>query len=281
MKRITRTAGLAAGAALALSALAACGSDDAASTVAADCEPIADVKTIKDGTLTAAIANFPPYIGAKDGQPTGIDGELIKDIAAGLCLELKIQSTSFPGVVSALDSGKADLSAGSWTVNDERREKYELSNPVYLSLLSIGSKDGWDTIEQLEGKKVGTTTGYLFTGEAQKALGADNVKLYQSEQAVYDDLKAGRIDAGLFTEGALAGYLKGDGNPAGLKNVVMQETPKIAMTSGTDATAVMVRKGATDLRDAVNQVLAENQSSGDLVKNLEKAGISDVSALTS
>ncbi|MBC9226454.1 transporter substrate-binding domain-containing protein [Aeromicrobium sp. 636] len=279
MKRITRTFGLALGAVVSLSALAACGSDDAASTVADDCEPIAKVETVKDGTLTAAIANFPPYIGAKDGQPTGIDGELLKKVAADLCLELKAQSTSFPGVVSALDTGKADLSAGSWTVNDERRAKYELSDPVYLSLMSVGSKDGWDTIEQLEGKKVGTTTGYLFTGEAQKALGADNVKLYQSEQAVYDDLKAGRIDAGLFTEGALAGYLTADGNPAKIKNEVMQETPKIAMTTGTDATVVMIRKGATDLRDAVNQVLAEYQSSGELAKNLEKAGISEQSAI--
>jgi len=280
MKRITRSLGLVLTSVVGLSALAACGSDDAASTVAADCEPIATVKTIKEGTLTAAIAEFPPYIGAKDGQPVGIDGELIKDIAADLCLELKIQSTSFPGVVSALDSGKADLSAGSWTFNEERKAKYELSDPVYYSMLSITSKEGWDTIEQLEGKKVGSTTGYVFTGDAQKALGADNVKLYQSEQAVYDDLKAGRIDAGLFTEGAVAGYMKADGNPAKLKNLVMKETPKIEMTTAVPATGVMIAKGNTALRDAVNQTVATYASSGELQKNLEDAGISDESLIT-
>ncbi|MBM9463264.1 amino acid ABC transporter substrate-binding protein [Aeromicrobium sp. YIM 150415] len=258
--------------------LSACGSD-AESTVAADCEPIAEVETVKDGVLTAAIAEFPPYIGAQGGKPTGIDGELLTEIAQNLCLELDLQVTSFPAITSALESGRADLSAGSWTINEERQAKFEVSDPVYLSLLSVVSADGWNTVDELEGKRVGTTTGYLWVDDVQQILGADSVRLYESEQAVYDDLKAGRLDAGLFTEGAVAYYMDSDGNPEDLENEVIEADDRIEMTVNEPATGVLIRKGSTDLLDAVNTVVAEMQTSGTLEELLTKAGISSESAV--
>lgn len=271
---------LAAGVAVALGAsvLAACGSDDTrAATVPDDCEPIAQVETVTEGVLTASISEFPPYIGAKDAAPTGIDGELLEKIALDLCLELDVQVTTFPAIISSLEAGKADLSAGSWTITPERQEKFEVSEPVYYSLAGVVSEDGLSTVDDLEGKNVGTTTGYLWVGDLQNAIGSDRVKLYQSEQAVYDDLKAGRIDAGLFTEGAVAYYLDSDGNPADLKLEVLEADPRIAMTQDEPATGVLIRKGATDLLAAVNTSIAEFQASGTLLELLEAAGISEQS----
>lgn len=274
---------IAFGVATAVSAavLAACGSDsDQASSVAADCKPVAEVKTVKDGVLTASISEFPPYIGAKGGKPTGIDGALLTKIAADLCLELDAKVTSFPAIISSLDAKKADLSAGSWTITDERLSKFEVSDPVYYSLAGVVSKDGLSTVDQLKGKKVGTTTGYLWVSDLQKALGADNVKLYQSEQSVYDDLKAGRLDAGLFTEGAVAYYLSSDGNPKDLKLAVLEKDDRIEMTVKEPATGVLIRKGSTDLQTAVNQIVADFQNSGELTKLLTDAGINEQSAIT-
>jgi polar amino acid transport system substrate-binding protein len=277
MKNMSRALAIGACATLSAALLAACGSDAPASTVAADCEPIAEVETVKDGVLSAAIAEFPPYIGSKDGQPTGVDGELLKKIAGDLCLELDAQVNSFPAITAALDAGKVDLSAGSWTISAERQQKYEVSEPVYYSLAGLVSADGWSTIEELEGKSVGTTTGYVWVGDLQSALGSGNVKLYQSEQAVYDDIKAGRIDAGLFTPGAVAQYMKDDGNPADLTLKTLEPTPLIEMTVNEPTTGVLIRKGATDLLAAVNTTVADFNSSGELLAALKKAGMGEES----
>jgi polar amino acid transport system substrate-binding protein len=280
MRITSRLVAVTAATALSAVVLAACGSDsDKASSVAADCKPVADVKTVKDGVLTVSHAEFPPYITTKDGQPAGIDGELIKKIAADLCLELDAKNTSFPAVISSLDSGKADLSLGSWTLNEERRQKFEVSEGVYLSLPGVVSKDGISTVDGLMGKKVGTTTGYLWVGDLQKAIGAGNVKLYQSEQSVYDDLKAGRIDAGVFTEGAVAGYMSADGNQAGLKLAVLEEDERVEATVNTEPTVALIRKGSTDLKAAVDSIIKDFQSSGELEKLLVDAGIDKVSAI--
>jgi len=276
--RIRQRPVAAAALALSVAALSACGSSTP-STVAKGCKPIAQVKTVDKGVLTAAIAEFPPYIGAKDGKPTGVDGVLLTKTAAALCLDLKVNVTSFPAITSSLQQGTSDLSAGSWTINAERKSMFEVSAPVYKSLAALVSKSGISTVDGMKGKKIGTTTGYLWVSDLQKAIGGNSVKLYQSEQAVYDDLKAGRIDAGLFTEGAVAFYMAKDGNPSDLKLKVLEQDPRIQMTVNPPVTGVLIHKGDTDLLGAVNTVVKQYQSSGDLATHLKDAGISKQSVI--
>ena len=263
------------GGALGAAALLVTGcSGSGASSAAQDpnCEPIAEVKTMTEGKLKALVVEHPPFVTMKSGTPSGIEGELLQKVAADLCLELDAQVTSFAGAIEGLQNNRADISSSNWTVNDERRELFEVSNPMYESRMGIVTKgEDWDTPEALEGKKIGTPQGYLWN-EQLHAIFGDKVVEYQSDVAVIDDVKAGRIDAGIVNNHANSWRLT-QPQYKGLTLKTMQTSAKLPHTQKEALAVVLVKKGETDLRDAVNTVLADYQDSGEMKKQFEEYGL--------
>src|SRR5207253_2942694 len=112
--------------------LAACGTTSSTSSVAATCTPVvANVKTETQGKLTAAVAEYPPYVSMKGGSLSGVDGEVIKRIAKDLCLDPDVKTQSFTAIIESVKNGTVDLSAGNWYINDDRKVQFAISDPVY------------------------------------------------------------------------------------------------------------------------------------------------------
>ncbi|MFF0990813.1 substrate-binding periplasmic protein [Kocuria nitroreducens] len=251
--------------------LAACGGGGT-STVAEDCEPIvADVQTAEEGKLTAAVQEYPPYVSMAGDELSGVDGVLIAEVAERLCLEPEVQVTSITAVVESVRNGSADLTAGNWYINEERGREFELSDPVYIDQMALLTADGATSLDQLEGKTVGTPQGYLWVEDLQSVLGSQ-VKLYASEQAVYQDVRSGRTDAGVVTYGA-AKHLVESNDDSELQVELMEPDERVEASVGQARTAVLVHKGRTQLRDAVNQVVEEMRADGSLEQALEEAGL--------
>lgn len=242
------------------------------------CEPIvAGVETVNEGKLTAFVAEYPPYV-YKDGDSvSGVDGELLKRVADALCLEADIQQTSFAAIIEGIKSGRADISAGDWTLNEERQQLFEVSLPVYEDKQGVISLDGYTTVEELVGKTVGTVSGYLIVPDMQTAFGKDNVRLYQSDVEGYQDLKAGRIDAFISGQGALA-FMLAQNNDTTTKNMAIEPDERIGATVNPSVAVALVAKGNTALQEAVNLVIEEFRSSGDLAAQLETDGVDPTSA---
>lgn len=258
--------------------LSACGSTPASETTSSsDCTPIAEVKTIKPGKLTALVAEYPPYVSQEGGKISGVDGLLLERTAKALCLELDAQTTSFSAVIEGLRSGRADISAGDWSLNEERADLFETSDGVYKSAASVISRDGYSSLEDLKDKTIGTPQGYLWVEDFQTALGREKVKLYQSEAAVFDDLAAGRIDAGVVGEGGAAHRLA-QGSYGDLQMKSLEEDDRIEFTVNPPRSVALIKKGNTELKDAVNEVLADYYESGDLAKVMEEAGLNSDAA---
>ncbi|WP_432549094.1 substrate-binding periplasmic protein [Kineococcus arenarius] len=264
-------------------ALTACGGSSAGSTVPEDCQPIVTgVETTESGSLTAAFQEYPPYISNKGGTVSGADGEVLKRVAAALCLEVEAKVTSPTAVVESVKNGSADLTLGNWYINEERAGLFELSKPVYADQMAIISPDGVTAISQLEGGTVGTVQGYLWVEDMQAALGAGDVRLYNSEDAVYQDVAAGRIDAGVTTFG---GATQAKETNSGDEQIeVMEPDERIAASVGTPRTAALIHKGNTGLREAVDAVIDEMHADGSLEKALTDNGLpasaADVSDVT-
>lgn len=271
MRRLTLFVPLALGASL----LSGCGSSSsqAASTGAAGCKPIvAGVKTVNPGKLTMAIAEYPPYVSMAGGSLSGVDGVVLKEVAKALCLQPDPQTMSFPAIIESVKSGRADLTAGNWYINAERASTFELSKPVYRDLMALLTKSGANNLNQIAGQKVGTTQGYLWVQDLQKTFGIGNVKLYATEDAVFQDVAVGRVQAGVMTYGAATQLLKANKNDT-LKVEILQPDPRVQASVGVAQTAVLVQKGNTALRDAVDQVVGEMRASGALKKALEDSGL--------
>lgn len=264
------------GAALAAVALLATGcsggGENSAAAVDPDCVPVAEVETMTEGTLKALVVEHPPFVTVEGGAPTGIEGQLLQQIAADLCLELDAQVTSFAGAIEGLQNNRADLSSSNWTVNDERRELFEVSDPMYQSRMGIVTQgEDWDTAESLQGKKIGTPQGYLWNEQLQ-ALYGDNVTEYQSDVAVIDDVKAGRIDAGIVNNHANSWRLT-QSQYEDLTLKTMQRSDDLPHTQQDALAVVLVEKGNVDLKDAVNTVLEDYKESGEMMEQFEEYGL--------
>jgi polar amino acid transport system substrate-binding protein len=239
---------------------------------AADCKPVADVKTLTPGKLKVLEVEHPPFVTTGGNNLTGVEGELVKKIASDLCLQLDIQVTSFAGAIEGLQNNRGDLSSANWSVNDERRKLFEVSNPMYRNGMAVVTKgQGWDTADSLKGKKIGTPQGYLWNAQI-KAIYGDNVIEYQSDTAVVDDVKAGRIDAGLVNIHANSWRLT-QPQYKELTLKAMQKSPELPHTQNPPLAVVLVKKGSTDLRDAVNTTLKKYKDSGEMKNQFEKYGL--------
>lgn len=265
--------------ALAAATLTGCSSaSSSTASVASDCKPVVDgVTTIEKGKLTMAIAEYPPYVSLAGGSLSGVDGAVLSRVAARLCLSPDPKTQSFTAIIESVKSGSADLSAGNWYINDERKSQFQVSDPVYIDQMVVVSKDNLSSLDQLKGKTVGTTQGYLWVGDFQAALGTDNVHLYASEDATYQDIRNGRVQAGIFTYGAAQHLLKANKDNT-LKIEVFKSAGAIKASVNTPQTAVLINQGNTKLLEAVNKVVTEMRADGSLKKALTNNGLNPSAA---
>lgn len=264
------------GGVLAVLALAATGCSGESTGTAPDenCTPVvADVATMTEGKLKVLEVEHPPFVTMEGNQISGIEGDLVQKVADDLCLELDVQITSFAGAIEGLQNNRGDLSSANWSVNDERRELFEVSNPMYENTLGVVTRgENWDTIADLEGKKIGTPQGYLWN-EDLKNLYGDNVTEYQSDIAVMDDVKAGRIDAGFVNSHANNWRIATHDRYEDLTLKPMQADPAMPYTQETRNAVVLIKKGNTDLKDAVDVILQDYIESGEMQAAFEKYGL--------
>ena len=196
--RLKKLAG-AATLALALSGLAACGSDDGSPS--SDNTAAANLELISSGTLTVCSeVPYKPFEYEENGEFTGFDIDLIRDISDSLGLKLEILPSSFDALESglALNSGTCDVVASAMTITDERKQNVDFADGNYDSKQSLLVPVGSDitSIDDLAGKKVAvqsTTTGETFTNE--NAPEGTDIVGFPGDQDMFNALKAGQVEA--------------------------------------------------------------------------------------
>jgi len=166
--------------------------------------------------LLGSMALADPYIVASDipwkpfemitadGEFFGFDLDLIRAIAVTAGFEIEIQNVAFDAIIENVRAGLADIGVSGFTINAEREETVDFSNPYFLSnqAVVIRKDSGLNIVTALAGegptKAVGaqnSTTG-LWWGEdnIMDTFGVE-IRGYETYPAAILDLVNGRIDA--------------------------------------------------------------------------------------
>ena len=181
---------LAAGVGAAL-ILVACGSSAPAASASS-----ADYGLITPGQVTVAIStDNMPYNGLKDGKLTGLDGELFAKAAADLGLTVQPVEIDFSGLLAGVQSRRYDIGIGDVAWRPARAQKGIFTDPPFYSPAVAAEKPGLhaNTIASLSGLNLGTQDSFFFIDGLKKIPGA-HLHLYPSQQTLFADLDAGRID---------------------------------------------------------------------------------------
>lgn len=133
-------------------------------------------------------------------------GELIGfdvDIARALCDEMKadceIVAQDWDGIIPGLLAKKYDAIIASMSITDERKKKVDFTDPYYSNYLRFIAKSGSDlTISKsgLKDKRLGAQRATISAQHLEDNYRKTaQVKVYDTQDAAFLDLKAGRLDA--------------------------------------------------------------------------------------
>ena len=250
---------------MAVSMLAGCGSssnDNKKAESNTSAAGTTTLKTAKDGVLTMATnATFPPYEYYEGNDVVGIDADIAQAIADKLGLKLEIQDMEFNSIITAVQSGKADLGLAGMTVTDERKQSVDFSDSYATGIQSVIVKTGSPikSIDDLKGKKIGVqlaTTGDIY---AKDDFGEDNVEEYNKGADAVMALTSGKIDAVIIDNQPAKSFVETTDGLQILDTDYVQEDYAAAIAKGNDA-----------LLNAVNGALKELKEDGTIQKILDK-----------
>ena len=148
-------------------------------------------------------AAYPPFgFKTPEGQLVGFD----YDIGNALCAEMQVKCVwveqEFDGLIPSLKVRKIDAALSSMSITEDRLKSVDFSNKYYHTPGKLAMKAGTvinDPVQDLKGKKVGVqrATTYDRYASAELAPAGVEVVRYGSQNEVFLDLAAGRLDASL------------------------------------------------------------------------------------
>ncbi len=229
----------------------------------------ADEKPLKIGIEAA----YPPFASiAPDGSIVGFD----YDIGNALCAEMKIKCTwveqEFDGLIPALKVRKIDAILSSMSITDDRKKSVDFTDRYYSTQARLVMKEGTtvsDSLAELKGKKIGVQRGTIHDTFAKKVLepkGAE-IKSYSSQNEIYLDVKAGRLD-GTVADATLLqdGFLKTDSG----KGYAFVGPAFTDPAYFGDGIGIAVRKGDTANLERLNAAITAIRANGEYKKIQDK-----------
>ncbi|WP_282095326.1 transporter substrate-binding domain-containing protein [Epibacterium ulvae] len=172
---------------------------------------IAAAETLRIGVEGA----YPPFSKKEaDGSLSGFDIEIAQALCAELNRECELVEQEWDGMIPALLARKYDAIVASMSITEDRKKKVDFTEKYYDTPTRFIAKEGADfdlTKEGTAGLKIGLLRGTTMQCYVEKHFPEADLKLYNTQEDVFADLVAGRLDMQLNnTLQALDGFLNTD-----------------------------------------------------------------------
>jgi cystine transport system substrate-binding protein len=229
------------------------------------CSGGSDATTLRVGTE----GTYSPFsFQGPDGKLTGYDVEVAQAVGAKLGRTVEFVQTPWDAIFAGLEAKRFDLVANQVTITDERRAKYDLSEPYTVSegvIVTRADNTGITSLADLRGR---TTAQSATSNWADVARGAGaNVEAVEGFVQAVRLLKDGRVDATVNDTLAVGEYQKTTGDTG----------VKVAGSTGDTSEQAFAARKDSGLIPEVNRALDELRADGTLARISEKYFGSDVS----
>lgn len=172
----------------------------------------------KDELHMATNAQFPPYEYYEGEAIVGIDAEMAAAIADKLDMKLVIDDMDFDAIITAVQTGKADMGMAGLTVTEERMQSINFSESYATGIQSVIVPEGSEItcVDDLfaEGAEylIGTQRGTTGDIYAEDDFGADRVMKYASGNEAVQALITGKIDCVIIDNEPAKAYVEANNN---------------------------------------------------------------------
>lgn len=132
-----------------------------------------------------------------DGSLTGFDIDIALALCAELDRECELVEQEWDGMIPALIANKYDAIVASMSITEDRRKKVDFTDKYYATPTRFIAKEGAAielTREGTKGVKIGLLRGTTMQCYVEKHFPDADIKLYNTQEDVFADLVAGRLD---------------------------------------------------------------------------------------
>ncbi|KRC86132.1 ABC transporter glutamine-binding protein GlnH precursor [compost metagenome] len=232
---------------------------------AAHADQVDDIKA--RGELVCGTLGTSQPFSFQDGatrQLVGYDVDVCKLVADKLGVKINYKLLSVAARVPELNEGRVDILAANLGYSPDRAQQIAFSHAYYVSpqKLMVRKDSGFDSIEALNGRRIGATKGSSSEREIKRILDKSQVIGYGDSSATYLALQQKKVDAQFASELVLV-------------RLVLQSPPTapvsvIAKPVFDEPWGLGVRKSETRFLETVNQALDEAEASGAAAKLFDK-----------
>jgi len=183
-------------------------------------------------------------------------------------LDIQYQTVSSANRIPLLQNGTIDIECGSTTNNTTRQQQVAFAITTYVEEIRIAVKasSGIQSISQLNGRKIATTTGTTsvqLLRKHQKAAGVEFQEIFGKDHTdSMLNLESGRADAFVMDAQVLAGNIAKARNPADFKIV--------GEVLGVEPIAIMIRKDDAAFKQSIDNTLRGMMKSGEIAQVYDK-----------
>ena len=198
---------------------------------------------------------YPPFSWKEaDGSLKGFDIDIAHAICEKLGRDCTLVEQDWDGMIPALLARKFDAIIASMSITEERKKRVDFTAKYYNTPAMFVAPEG-SAIEVspagLAGKAVGVQRGTTHQCFMEKIFPDADLRLYASQEEVFLDLAAGRLDA-QFSDSLQAdeGFLKTDAG----KGYAFVGGPQHDPGCHGEGAGIAVRKGEEELLAAITAI---------------------------
>jgi len=131
--------------------------------------------------------NFPPYSFTKNGEPAGIDVDIVRELGKRLDIHFEISLMPWKRLLTYTEKGSCDGSMSLFKT-DEREEYAIYTYPVHYSTFVLVVKKGnefkYDSIQDLYGKTILQEAGFSIGDEFDQAVKEKKISVYEAFDSI-------------------------------------------------------------------------------------------------
>ena len=210
--------------------------------------------------IVATDASYAPMEYMENNAVVGFSHDILDAAAKSQNVKLEFVNTPFKGLFANVDKGDSDIGLASITINDERKQQLDFSDPYFEATQMIVTTDHNANIKTFADLKTrpasvqAATSGDLILQDLQ-GKDSQNIKRFETMPLAFKELESGGVDAVVGDSSVVAYYVKQNPN-AKLNTVVDPSFVK-------EHYGFAFKKGRNDgLREAINKGLAQIKTDG-------------------
>lgn len=208
-----------------------------------------------DPIVIGTDAAYPPmeFVDMRTNQVVGFDVDLIKEVGKRGGFRPQVRNVDWKAIFGALENEEIDAIISSVTITEERKQKYDFSEPYYEAaqrlVVRFDEQREFMDRENLKGARVGAQIGTTGALLMQENFPEVELVTYDSYPLAFQDLQADKLDGVIVDEPVAVEYTR-------LKEDTADQLQISGFGYSDEYYGVVVRKGDTELLKRINAGIA-------------------------